>query len=99
MKKEELAKSEKCDIILGTYSIASIGLDIKGLNVLILATPRSEVTQSSGRILRDKTGITKRYLILLISFLYLPDNIRNDLKAAIKAKVQCQFLFFGIGFK
>jgi len=60
MKPEELLESEKCDIILGTYSIASIGLDIKGLNVLILATPRSEVTQPTGRILRDITGSVKR---------------------------------------
>ena len=60
MKAEELARSEKCSIILGTYSIASVGLDIKGLNVLVLSTPRSEVTQASGRILRDKTGVTKR---------------------------------------
>lgn len=53
MKPEELKDSETKSIILGTYSIASVGLDIKGLNTLILSTPRSDVVQASGRIQRD----------------------------------------------
>ena len=86
MKKEELTKSEKCDIILGTYSIASIGLDIKGLNVLILATPRSEVTQSSGRILRDKTGITKRIIDITDKFSVFSGQYQKRLRCYRKQK-------------
>ena len=86
MKKDELAKSEKCDIILGTYSIASIGLDIKGLNVLILATPRSEVTQSSGRILRDKTGVTKRIFDVTDKFSVFSGQYQKRLRCYRKQK-------------
>jgi superfamily II DNA or RNA helicase len=52
MNQDALKKSENCSIIVATYSMASEGLDIKGLNTLILATPMSNVTQSVGRILR-----------------------------------------------
>jgi superfamily II DNA or RNA helicase len=47
-----LAKSATCDVILGTYHIASEGLDIPDLNTLILATPSTDIEQSVGRILR-----------------------------------------------
>lgn len=55
MSKADLKHSESCLIILGTYTIASVGLDIRGLNTLILASPRSDVVQASGRIQRDMT--------------------------------------------
>jgi len=54
MKQESLKESENKQIILGTYSMASEGLDIKTLTTLILATPKSDVVQSVGRILRVK---------------------------------------------
>ena len=63
MKAEELKESERKSIILGTYSIASVGLDIKGLNTLILATPRSDVVQASGRIQRDVSPIFGKKII------------------------------------
>ena len=55
MKEHELKLSEKKQVIIGTYSLAHEGLDIPSLNTLILATPKSEVTQACGRILRSKT--------------------------------------------
>ena len=54
MKEEALKETEKKDIILATYSMASEGLDIKTLTTLIMATPKSDVCQSVGRILRSK---------------------------------------------
>lgn len=58
MKREELKKSEDCDVIFGTYSMSSEGLDIPSLNTLILASPKSDVEQTVGRILRkDHEGI------------------------------------------
>ncbi len=63
MKPTELKESELCDVILGTYSIASVGLDIRGLNTLILATPRSDVVQASGRIQRDLSPLFGKTLI------------------------------------
>jgi superfamily II DNA or RNA helicase len=52
MKQAHLNESEKQDIMLGTYNMVSEGFDCKRLNTLILASPRSDVEQSIGRILR-----------------------------------------------
>ena len=58
MKDEELKKSEEeCDILLGTFSMASEGMDIPKLDTLILSSPKSDVVQSVGRILRKKHDI------------------------------------------
>jgi len=52
MKEAQLKENESKKIILGTYAMASEGLDIKTLTTLIMATPKSDVCQSVGRILR-----------------------------------------------
>lgn len=54
MKEEELKKSESKKVIIATYAMASEGLDIKTLTTLLMATPKSDVCQSVGRILRSK---------------------------------------------
>jgi len=54
MKPHELRISQECDIILGTFSMASEGMDIPKLNTIVLASPKSDVVQSVGRILREK---------------------------------------------
>ena len=53
MKEEEL-KSEYKKVIIATYAMAEEGLDIKTLTTLLMATPKVDVTQSIGRILRKK---------------------------------------------
>ena len=53
-KQDELKESETKDVILGTYSMASEGMDIPILNTIILASPKTDVEQSVGRILRQK---------------------------------------------
>ena len=52
MKENDLKKTEGCDIILATYAMAAEALDIKTLTSLFLATPRTDVRQAVGRILR-----------------------------------------------
>ena len=52
MKERDLKESEKKQLILATYQMASVGLDIPSLNTIVFASPRSEVTQAFGRILR-----------------------------------------------
>ena len=54
MKEEELKKSESKKVIIATYAMAAEGLDIKTLSTLILVTPRTDVVQAVGRILRIK---------------------------------------------
>eukprot|EP00965_Chrysotila_dentata_P004105 132807-Pleurochrysis_carterae.AAC.1 len=63
MRAEDLKASEQCMIILGTYSIASVGLDIKGLNTLVLATPRSDVVQATGRIQRETDPLAEKVIV------------------------------------
>lgn len=54
MKEADLKASESKQIIIATYAMAAEGLDIKTLTSLVLATPKTDVTQSVGRILRAK---------------------------------------------
>lgn len=54
MKEAALKQSESKNIIIATYSMAAEALDIKTLTTLLMATPKTDVTQSIGRILRTK---------------------------------------------
>jgi superfamily II DNA or RNA helicase len=54
MKEKDLKSSESCKLILATYSMAAEGMDIPHLDTLILASPRTDIEQSVGRILRKK---------------------------------------------
>jgi superfamily II DNA or RNA helicase len=54
MKEEALEESEKAQVIFASYAMASEGLDIKTLTTLIMASPKTDVCQSVGRILRVK---------------------------------------------
>ena len=53
-KQIELKETEKKQVILGTFSMAAEGMDIKALNTIILASPKTDVEQSVGRIFRQK---------------------------------------------
>jgi superfamily II DNA or RNA helicase len=54
MKDADLKASETKKIIIATYAMASEGLDIKTLTTLVMATPKTDICQSVGRILREK---------------------------------------------
>jgi superfamily II DNA or RNA helicase len=54
MKQAVLKETETKKIVLATYAMAEEALDIKTLTTLILATPKTDVTQAVGRILRVK---------------------------------------------
>ncbi len=56
MKQALLEESSKKTIIFATFSQAHEGLDIPTLDTVILATPKSDIKQSIGRILRETTG-------------------------------------------
>jgi len=52
MKEQSLKESEGKQVIIATYSMASEALDIKTLTTLIMATPKTDIEQAVGRILR-----------------------------------------------
>jgi superfamily II DNA or RNA helicase len=54
MKEAALKESETKQIIIATYSMAAEALDIKSLTTLIMATPKTDIEQAVGRILREK---------------------------------------------
>ena len=54
MKQKDLQETEGKQIVLATYAMAAEALDIKSLSVLLMATPKTDITQSVGRILRVK---------------------------------------------
>ncbi|CAH6421552.1 Superfamily II DNA or RNA helicase [uncultured virus] len=52
MKQRELELASKSDVIFGSYEMAQEGLDIDDLNTLVFATPKKNIIQSIGRIMR-----------------------------------------------
>jgi superfamily II DNA or RNA helicase len=55
MKQSKLDdNADKCQILLATYQMASEAFSVKKLNTVILATPRKNVEQSTGRIFRQR---------------------------------------------
>ena len=70
MKQKDLDISETKAIILGTFSMSSEALDIPELNTLFMTTPKSNIEQSVGRILRKQHEI--RPLIIDIKDNFAP---------------------------
>ena len=55
MKQAELEKTEKDNVILGTFAMASEGFDCREpLDTIILASPKTSIEQAVGRILRQE---------------------------------------------
>ena len=65
MKQKDLKISEDKDIMLGTFSMASEGFDCKTLNTIILASPKSNIEQAVGRILRQKKEDRKHIPLII----------------------------------
>ena len=56
MKERDLQESSMKKIIFATFSQAHEGLDIPSLDTVILATPKSDIQQSIGRVMRETKG-------------------------------------------
>jgi superfamily II DNA or RNA helicase len=54
MKESALKETEGKKVVIATYAMAAEALDIKTLTTLIMATPKTDIEQSVGRILREK---------------------------------------------
>jgi superfamily II DNA or RNA helicase len=54
MKQAALQQSETKQIVLATYAMAAEALDIKTLNTLVMVSPKTDIVQSVGRILRTR---------------------------------------------
>lgn len=65
MRPEELKSSEERQILLATYAFCAEGLDVPKLDTLVLASPKSDIIQSVGRILREKPKNRTRLPIVI----------------------------------
>ena len=66
MKQNKLDESANCQVIFGTFQMASEALDIKGLNTLVMATSKREIEQTIGRITRDPNTKVRPLVIDII---------------------------------
>jgi len=53
MKEADLNESSQKRVVIATFQLAHEGLDIPALDTVILATPKSDIKQSIGRIMRE----------------------------------------------
>ena len=67
MKEKDLEESAKSPIVVATFQLAHEGLDIPALDTVILATPKSDIKQSIGRIMRETKGKVNDPLIFDIA--------------------------------
>jgi len=56
MKQDKLQETEGKQIVLATFSMAAEALDIKSLNTLVMVSPKTDIVQSVGRILRTRSA-------------------------------------------
>jgi superfamily II DNA or RNA helicase len=97
MKKEKLKASESCRLLLGTYPMANEGLDIPSLNALVLATPKSDIIQSIGRICRKKhENIDPLIIDVVDSFSIFENQARKRLKVYEKKNYDVQDIKYNI---
>ena len=60
MKPAALADSETKQVMCATFAYAAEGMDVPGLDTLFMVSPKSDIEQSCGRILRQKADESKR---------------------------------------
>jgi superfamily II DNA or RNA helicase len=95
IKQDVLNKNEHCQLLFGTYSLAHEGLDIPSLNTIVLATPKSDVIQACGRIMRE-TGQVKKFEPLIID---INDNIKCLVGQGVKRRKFYKASGFSIKYK
>ena len=54
MREASLKATEEKQVVVATYAMAAEALDIKTLSTLVMVTPKTDIVQSVGRILREK---------------------------------------------
>jgi hypothetical protein len=67
MKEADLEESSRAPIVVATFQLAHEGLDIPALDTVILSTPKSDIKQSIGRIMRETKGKVNDPLIFDIA--------------------------------
>lgn len=91
MNENALAISSKKSIVLGTYAMASEGMNVPELDTLILASPKSDIVQSVGRILRKKQEDREK-VPLVIDIIDPHDSLLRQSKKREAFYNSCEYL-------
>jgi len=92
MTPSELKQSETCEIILCTYKYAEEGLDLKDMTTLVFASPKTDVVQCVGRILRQTNHThTPTIIDIVDDFSVFP----NQAKKRMTYYKSCNFEILG----
>lgn len=93
LKSEERRAAAQADLILGTFQMAKEGLDIPELDVLILATPKGDVEQPVGRVLRSMDGKRQPVVLDIVDRIdTIPElNLLSDKRLRIYRQIGCDF--------
>lgn len=68
MSKTELSHTKQRRVVLGTYKMCSTGTDVPKWDTLVMATPRADVKQAIGRVLRSVEGKKQPIIFDLVDY-------------------------------
>ena len=86
MKQSDLQISEKQQIVIATYAMAAEALDIKTLSTLVMVTPKTDIVQSVGRILR-----TKHDNPIIVDIIDTHDLFQNQWRQRLRFYKKCNY--------
>ena len=66
MSKIQLSHTKQRRVVLGTYQMCSTGTDVPAWDTLVMATPRADVKQTMGRVLRSVDGKKQPVILDLV---------------------------------
>jgi superfamily II DNA or RNA helicase len=68
MSKIELSHTKQRRVVLGTYKMCATGTDVPRWDTLVMATPRADVKQAIGRVLRAAEGKKQPVILDLVDY-------------------------------
>jgi hypothetical protein len=86
MKPASLQESEGKQIVVATYAMAAEALDIKTLSTLVMVTPKTDIIQSVGRILRMKHSTP-----IIVDIVDGHEPFKNQWKQRLRYYKKCNY--------
>jgi superfamily II DNA or RNA helicase len=87
MKEKDLKETESKLIVLASYQMAAEGLDIKTLSTLVMATPKTDIVQTVGRILRVKHSQP-----IVVDIIDSHDLFKNQWRQRVSYYKKCNYM-------
>jgi superfamily II DNA or RNA helicase len=93
MKKEDIEKSKEAQVLLSTYHYCSEGFDLPRLDTLFLLSPRTDVEQSVGRVLRQHPEKQRPLILDFVDNFSVFDS-QGDKREQYFKKLRCNIQTF-----